>query len=241
MTAATGVQADVCLVLEGTYPYVFGGVSKWVHELLQAQRELSFHLVTIMPPGHEMKTRFEIPRNVVGRTDVVLSELPRVRGSMRGQNPHLFRRLESSLHALQSRGRLESLAELIAELDEIRERAGQQLLLNSRDAWSMLLRLYEARHRDTSFIDYFWSFRAMMSGLYSVLLSELPRARVYHAVSTGYAGLYAARARIATGRPVLLTEHGIYTNERRIELEQDVSELRRELKELELRPVLFVD
>ena len=24
--------ADVCLVLEGTYPYVSGGVSSWVHE-----------------------------------------------------------------------------------------------------------------------------------------------------------------------------------------------------------------
>ncbi|HCO91851.1 MAG TPA: glycosyl transferase, group 1, partial [Alphaproteobacteria bacterium] len=42
--------------------------------------------------------------------------------------------------------------------------------------------------------------------------------RVYHALSTGYAGLVAARAKIETGRPVMLTEHGLYTNERRIEL-----------------------
>ena len=26
-------SADVCLVLEGTYPYVSGGVSAWVHDL----------------------------------------------------------------------------------------------------------------------------------------------------------------------------------------------------------------
>ena len=47
---------------------------------------------------------------------------------------------------------------------------------------------------------------------------DLPPARVYHAISTGYAGLMAARASIETGRPSLITEHGIYTNERRIEI-----------------------
>lgn len=71
---------------------------------------------------------------------------------------------------------------------------------------------------DSSFLDYFWSWRALLGGLYSVLLADLPEASVYHAVSTGYAGLFAARAALETGRPVLLTEHGIYTNERRIEI-----------------------
>jgi glycosyltransferase involved in cell wall biosynthesis len=46
----------------------------------------------------------------------------------------------------------------------------------------------------------------------------LPQASVYHAISTGYAGLLAARAKIETQRPVILTEHGIYTNERRLEI-----------------------
>jgi glycosyltransferase involved in cell wall biosynthesis len=39
-------------------------------------------------------------------------------------------------------------------------------------------------------------------------------------VSTGYAGLLAARAAVETGRPALITEHGIYTNERQIEILQ---------------------
>jgi glycosyltransferase involved in cell wall biosynthesis len=41
---------------------------------------------------------------------------------------------------------------------------------------------------------------------------------VFHAVATGYAGLLGAYAKHVTGRPYVLTEHGIYTNERRIEL-----------------------
>jgi glycosyltransferase involved in cell wall biosynthesis len=49
-------------------------------------------------------------------------------------------------------------------------------------------------------------------------LAPLPPARVYHAVSTGYAGLCLARAKLETGRPAVVTEHGIYTNERCIEI-----------------------
>jgi glycosyltransferase involved in cell wall biosynthesis len=82
----------------------------------------------------------------------------------------------------------------------------------------MLLRMYQDQHKDSSFLDYFWTWRALLGGLYSLLLHELPPARLYHAISTGYAGVFAARGAFEAGRPVLLTEHGIYTNERRIEI-----------------------
>ena len=31
-------KADICLILEGAYPFVAGGVSSWAHELIQAQQ-----------------------------------------------------------------------------------------------------------------------------------------------------------------------------------------------------------
>ena len=207
--------ADVCLLLEGTYPYVFGGVSKWVHELIEAQSDLTFHLVSLMPPNHEEPVRFEIPDNVVGRLDLSLAALPAGDDSPAGD---LLNRVEPAVLALQERGSVEHLQSLMAVLSETDGELGSRQLLDSREAWAMLLSMYQRRHHDSSFIDFFWSFRAMMSGLYSVLLPELPRARVYHTISTGYAGLLAARSAAETGRPVLLTEHGIYTNERRIEL-----------------------
>ena len=37
--------ADVCLVLEGTYPYVRGGVSTWVHDLIGSLPDLRFALL----------------------------------------------------------------------------------------------------------------------------------------------------------------------------------------------------
>ncbi|MBM3728428.1 MAG: DUF3492 domain-containing protein [Acidobacteria bacterium] len=95
---------------------------------------------------------------------------------------------------------------------------GERVLLNSPAAWDLLVRMYERCQPDSSFLEYFWGWRALVGGLYSTLLCPLPKARVYHTICTGYVGLFAARARVETGRPVLLTEHGIYTNERRIEI-----------------------
>lgn len=48
--------------------------------------------------------------------------------------------------------------------------------------------------------------------------TELPEADVYHAVSTGYAGVIGALAKELYGKPLLLTEHGIYSREREEEI-----------------------
>jgi polysaccharide biosynthesis protein PelF len=67
-------------------------------------------------------------------------------------------------------------------------------------------------------LDFFWSWRFLVRGLLAVVTTPLPSSRVFHAVSTGYAGLVGAYAKYVTKRPYVVTEHGIYTNERRIEL-----------------------
>jgi glycosyltransferase involved in cell wall biosynthesis len=209
--------ADVCLILEGTYPYVTGGVSTWTHDLLLAQHDLSFHLVLILAPKSELKMRYEVPRNVLSTTHVYLQAMPAGSGSPRKVEAAM-KQLESPLERLQLRG---GFADLKAVLDVVapsRKALGKDALLNSPQAWEMLLRMYKGGMPESSFLDYFWSWRALLGGLYSVLHAPLQPARVYHTVSTGYAGLYAARARAETGRPALLTEHGIYTNERRIEM-----------------------
>jgi glycosyltransferase involved in cell wall biosynthesis len=127
-------------------------------------------------------------------------------------------RLYGPLLRLQSKGGLAEIDEIRSLLQPVSKRLGKRLLMNSPAAWELLSRMYSASQPDSSFPDYFWTWRALMGGLFSVLLAEMPAARLYHAVSTGYAGLFAARARLETGRPALLTEHGIYTNERRIEI-----------------------
>ena len=208
---------DVCLVLEGTYPYVAGGVSTWVHDLVSAQKDLTFHIVSLLPGTEPPERRYDMPDNVRGINHVFLQQLPD--GARR--IGHLRKRLaamEAPLRAIQADGDIIDLKSLLDELEKGRGRYGRRLLMNSNAAWEMLLRMYEQDMPEGSFLDYFWAWRSLLGGLFSVMLSPMPQAKVFHTVSTGYAGLFAARAKLETGRPVLLTEHGIYTNERRIEI-----------------------
>ncbi|MCX6629414.1 MAG: GT4 family glycosyltransferase PelF [Candidatus Solibacter sp.] len=210
-------QADVCIVLEGTYPYVSGGVSNWANALLHAQRDLTFHLVCLMAGNTDLTPRYKIPSNVTGITHVEVGSLPEGAARLRGAR-QLFERLEVPLRNLQFNGGLRDLADVLAILGPLRAQLGRSVLLDSPEAWELLLRMYHASHNESPFLDFFWTWRTIVGGLYSILLAPLPSARVYHPLCTGYAGLFAARARLETGRPVLLTEHGIYTNERRIEI-----------------------
>ena len=93
-------------------------------------------------------------------------------------------------------------------------------LIHGKEAWSFLVDQYAPETNTVSFIDYFWTFRFTHLPIFKLLGTPIPRARVYHTISTGYAGMLAAMAKHIHGRPVLLTEHGIYTKERKIEIAQ---------------------
>ena len=93
-------------------------------------------------------------------------------------------------------------------------------LVHSKDAWEGLLRMYEAESEEHSFLDFFWTWRFVYLPFFSLLRLTLPVARVYHWVSTGYAGVLGAMAKVLYERPFVLTEHGIYTRERKIDISQ---------------------
>ncbi|MBF0108364.1 MAG: GT4 family glycosyltransferase PelF [Magnetococcales bacterium] len=214
---ATTPSADICLIVEGTYPYVAGGVSGWVHELIKSLPEFSFHLLALLAPNQKLQTRYDLPKNVSGITHLFLA--PPRGGLGRGKSvSSLFADLEPGLAGFQEEGGIEPLRRIVATLAPFRRELAPGWLLNSRPGWDLLLRLYDRLLPGGPFLDFFWTWRYLSGNLFTILLRDLPRARVYHAVSTGYAGLCLARARMETGRPVIVCEHGIYTNERRIEI-----------------------
>lgn len=218
-----GRIADVCLLLEGTYPYVSGGVSTWTHELIERHSHLNFHLVSIVPRDEELTQHYTFPRNVVGHEVIRLQRLPEGEAKTKGYRENICPSLRETLTALTSdKGRksdFERLVKLVQEGNSFLDgKLGSKVLLDSEESWNLLVSMYEESFDESSFLDYFWSWRALMGSLYSLLLTPLPKARIYHSLSTGYAGLMAARAKIETGAPVIVTEHGIYTNERRIEI-----------------------
>jgi glycosyltransferase involved in cell wall biosynthesis len=209
--------ADVCLILEGTYPYVSGGVSAWVHALMQAQSHLTFSIVALLADKQDRKMVYELPANVLGVENIYLQH--QVSGVPSGRKAAaLVADIERPLTSLLARGGRDDLQGVLRALSNYKGRDPMPVLMNSEAAWDMLLRIYEATMPAVNFLDHFWSWRSLVGGLMTVLTTPLPPARIYHAVSTGYAGVAMARAALEQEAPSILTEHGIYTNERRIEI-----------------------
>ena len=67
-------------------------------------------------------------------------------------------------------------------------------------------------------LDFFWSWRFLVGGLLAVICTPVPQARVFHAAATGFCGLAGSYAKAGSKASFVLTEHGIYTNERRMDL-----------------------
>lgn len=209
--------ADVCLIVEGTYPYTRGGVSSWTHDLIRNQPERTFHLVTLVASSTVRKLSFELPKNVVGFSTIELQTLKPGRRST-ASDSGLLESLRPLLATIVKEADIEGFKELLRFLQPIRGELGYRVLFESRAAWKLVQNMYQERFRAGPFLDYFWTWRSIFGSLFSVLCADIPKCSVYHALCTGYAGLFGARASLETGKPLVLTEHGIYTSERRLEL-----------------------
>jgi glycosyltransferase involved in cell wall biosynthesis len=95
--------------------------------------------------------------------------------------------------------------------------------LHSEQAWKLITARYRAHCTDPSFVDYFWTVRIMHQPLWLLarIAAGLIPVRCFHTVSTGYAGFLGALLASTRGRPLILSEHGIYTKERKIDLYQN--------------------
>ena len=70
-----GRAMRICLILEGTYPYITGGVSAWVHDIIGSLPEYEFALLTLSPEAGQ-KVRYALPPNVAEHLDYVINAAP---------------------------------------------------------------------------------------------------------------------------------------------------------------------
>lgn len=212
-------RTDVCLIVEGSYPYVTGGVAAWVHDLIISQPDVSFSVVCIVPDQADMRLRYELPKNVKLVQNVIIRAEPSTHQPSREDKKVISEMIATHIKkfSLQQAG-LKDLQQIIEFLQRYGNRFDIREFLDSEEGWDCMVKVYNDLLAGNSFIDYFWSFRSLLSGFYAVMAAELPYAKVYHATCTGFAGLLGARANQQTGSPLIISEHGIYTNERRIEI-----------------------
>ncbi len=210
------------MVLEGTYPFVHGGVSSWVHELICNQQDLTFYLVCIVPPGFKGEPCFKMPDNIKGMQVIPLGYIRKNHNPFRFISNHAKEFFKKAREPLRRMVKQESSDEdfkrIVSIFDSYRDKLDHHDLMNSEYAWDVLIEIYSETMPEISFIDFFWSWRTLIGGLFSMMMAEVPPTKCIHSICTGYAGILLARLKADRGTPCILTEHGIYTTERRFEI-----------------------
>lgn len=211
---------DVCLILEGSYPYVAGGVSNWVHQLITAMTDLKFGVIFISPHLDPTRTlKYEIPPHVIYMKELGLHDYSLKQTARRQPAAGDLKAVKSFYESL-AKGPVNSFKELVGLFRGEKSCFDLPTVFSSKDIWDLLVQFYDRHAPEVSFIDYFWTWRGTHLPLLQVLQAEIPPAKIYHAVSTGYAGLLGAVAKVVHRQKLFLTEHGIYTHERMLEISQ---------------------
>ena len=205
----------ICIISEGCYPYTVGGVSGWVHSMIQTFPKQEFILLSIIA-SRELSGKFayRLPENVKEVHELYLEDADWGSANKR----HKSRLNKREYHALRSL-LLDQDVEWSALFDYFRDNdVSINQLLMGEDFYHAVEDCYNLQYPDIVFSDFLWTMRSMYLPLFLALSMEIPKADVYHAVSTGYAGIIGSMGKHFHKGQLIISEHGIYTREREEEL-----------------------
>lgn len=207
----------ICIVAEGCYPYMVGGVSSWVHSMIRQFPDYEFIILAIVANrSFRGKFKYELPENVIEVYELYLDDC-----DWTGDYGKRYRRIKLNNQEYEALKSLllnqnvdwETLVHLFNE-----KKFSLNDFLMGEDFFQAVLECYQIRYPEILFSDFLWTMRSMYLPLFHTLKMDLPKADLYHCVATGYAGVLGSMAKIKYGSKLLISEHGIYTREREEEL-----------------------
>lgn len=207
----------ICIVAEGSYPYVTGGVSNWIHEIITSMSEHEFVIYTIAAQrSQQSKFKYNLPSNVVEVKEAFLDSYLYEEGKW-GKRFKLTNTDNTNLMRLLGDSGDIDWKQLF---DLLRSNKFSNVLdfLQSKDFYDVLKELCTKKYPLVPFTEMFWTVRSMILPLFLTIREEIPKADLYHSVATGYAGVVGTLAKLTYNKPLLLTEHGIYSREREEEI-----------------------
>jgi glycosyltransferase involved in cell wall biosynthesis len=203
------------MILEGCYPYVRGGVSGWTDSYIRAMPEHSFVLWTIAASEESRGVfKYKLPSNVIDVQEVFL-------------DCALKRQYNKSKTPRFTPAEMGYIQKLINATDPDWEKLFQCFCTTSGNPVSFLSseqflqvtkQLCISKFHNIAFTELFYCLRSMFLPLIYLMGQTIPVADVYHATATGFGGILGAMAKWAYQKPLILTEHGIYTREREEEI-----------------------
>jgi hypothetical protein len=216
------VDVDVAIVAESTYPYLKGGVSAVIHDIVVGNPGLTFGIIHIAWDSKgSRRDLYGMPPNVQWvhhvylameehRAEFMLAK-PVELGLRAAERTRLAHQIFDALRAV-TEGEYAPFWELYDTGMNPRTRSFSMWpILGTKEF--MAVTLERLGILGLPFTDTFWLLREFFSLAYALLSVDLPRAHVYHAHTTGYASLLAAVGARQHGMRFLLTEHNLYVRD----------------------------
>lgn len=207
----------ICIVAEGCYPYVVGGVSSWIHSMIKSFPNIEFIILAIVA-NREQRGKFvyELPDNVTGVYEAYLDDVDWDRKQKREKKGiQLERKQYEALRSIILNQEVDwnTLFEMFQN-----EKMSIDDLLMGPDFFQVVREAYNMKYSQMVFSDFLWTVRSIYLPLFLMLKTKIPYADLYHCVATGYAGVLGSMAKYLYGCGLMISEHGIYTREREEEL-----------------------
>lgn len=208
----------VCIVAEGCYPYVVGGVSSWVHSLIRQFPNIEFTLAAVVADRSiSGKFAYELPENLTEVREIYLNDSEWLHGHKRHRKSKVSLSEEEyeALRALVIGEKVDW--NVVFHMFQDKEISVDQLLMG-KDFLHIAQEVYELRYTNIVFSDFLWTLRSIYLPLGFALQFRPDKADLYHCVATGYSGVIGSMAKSLYGSRLLVSEHGIYTREREEEI-----------------------
>lgn len=218
---------SVCFIVEGSYPYVTGGVAAWAQRLIATFRgEAEFHVVALTAgPKDDEDLKYKLPDNVASFTSLDLFDTkPMKRAKPADLDDASVRRAYRTLLDLLFEADRRDMApherELVREILTVHGEGFFKHLLLTETGFEFLTEMNRRTFEKYGFLKYYYNFRNIYLVFVRCLLlyRDLPEADIYHSPSAGFGGMLACLKSAVDGKPSVITEHGIYVQERTIEL-----------------------
>ncbi|WP_287715349.1 GT4 family glycosyltransferase PelF [Blautia sp.] len=205
----------VCLIVEGAYPYVNGGMSNWIQQLMLYMKDTEFIVQSIAAKREETRSfKYQIPDNCLEIQEVYLLDddyMSNRRQKRLKMTSEEYEAFEGLLFGKEVDWK--TIIRFFAEKE-----VSLNALLSGEDFLSMVLAYYKEHFARISFTGFLWTMRSMYLPLFTMLKSRTTEADLYHSASSGYAGIWGAMQRYLYDKPFIMSEHGIYTREREEEI-----------------------
>ncbi len=216
--------ADVCLIIENSYPYSTGSVASWVQGLIKCyKKKMTFAVVALTTESKKIwNMRYSLPENVISFQQFNLSDYTTIKDAKLVKFTKLEKnRIDLLIHEISRfsfrRGQLnDDECQLFKDILEKYQDGFFKHFLLSESGFTLLGEIYAKKHGKNGFLKYYYNWRNLHLKIWRVfmLINRLPKAKIYHAAGTGFAGFLVCMMTALYKKPSVITEHSLYMQEK---------------------------